>query len=53
MSYSKTWEECSQHQWKERQYADGGENWTCVICTLCGMPGERNDDTGDVYYPAS
>ena len=42
------------HEWTERagDYDLGG-NRTEVICVQCGVPGVRNDVTGEVFYPAT
>lgn len=47
-------EQC-QHEWKESISSDSeiGGDRTYVKCVRCGVPGERNDKTGDVYYPAT
>lgn len=37
------------HNWKEQNRCDIGGNRTEVVCTRCGMPGERNDDTEEVF----
>lgn len=44
--------ECS-HEWKERGDYDLGGNRSEVICVKCDESGERNNATGEVYYPAS
>lgn len=48
------WEskEC-EHKWKPYGDFDLGGNRTEVKCVYCGVLGERDDETGEVYYPVS
>lgn len=48
-----TWDECEEHEWVEDGDYDLGGDRTEVICTHCGAPGERDDKTGEVYWPAT
>lgn len=45
-------QECP-HVWTSRFDSDLGGNRTEVVCSLCRMMGERNDETNEVYYPAT
>lgn len=47
------WDECD-HEWRNstRDYDLAG-NRSEVVCTKCGCPGERDDDTGEVFWPAT
>jgi len=47
------WNECS-HEWEvsKRDWDLGGER-SDVICTKCQCPGERDDVTGEVFWPAT
>lgn len=48
------WSLCPKHEWRESaRDSDLGGNRTEVICAHCGCPGERNDDTGAVYWPTT
>lgn len=49
-----SWDECPCHTWKiAPDDWDVGGNRSCVECTACGVPGERDEDTGDVFWPAT
>lgn len=48
-----SWEDCQKHEWKTRGDFDLGNDRTEVECVNCGMPGERDDKTGEVYWPAT
>jgi len=47
-----TWNTC-EHTWEERIESDIGGNRTEVICTKCAVLGERNDETKEVFWPAT
>ena len=32
---------------------DGGEDRTYVQCKKCGVPGERTESAGEIYWPAT
>jgi hypothetical protein len=49
---SEDWDNCA-HEWEPRGDFDLGGNRTEVECIHCGCPGERNNDTGEVYWPAT
>lgn len=46
------WTEC-EHVWVESQFYDLGGDRTVVVCNRCGVPGERDDSTGEVFWPAT
>ncbi len=46
------WDDCFEHDWKEVD-SDIGGNRTDVVCRKCGCPGERDDKTGEVFWPAT
>lgn len=46
--------ECSQHEWIDAPGDwDLGGDRAQVVCSVCGVSGERNDKTGEVYWPAT
>lgn len=45
------WTEC-EHEWRELDTDIGGER-TDVVCSKCDCPGERDDRTGEVFWPAT
>ncbi len=45
--------ECLTHTWKPRGDFELGGNRSEVICVTCGVHGERDDATGEVYWPAT
>ncbi len=44
-----TWESL-EHDWKEE---DGWGNYIEVKCTICGVPGEKDLETGEIYFPTT
>jgi hypothetical protein len=54
--YPNTWEDGHEHEWIENpfdsMYADKLDV-TEVLCKLCGVPGEMDDDTKEVFWPAT
>jgi hypothetical protein len=54
MTARPSWDECPGHVWID----DGGDDdlggdRTMVVCTICDAPGERNDLSDEVYWPAT
>lgn len=48
------WYDCGNHEWKEWEFDyDLGEGRSQVYCVRCKCPGERNDKTGEVFWPAT
>jgi hypothetical protein len=50
--WRSNWDHCD-HDWKESPYSDIGGDRTIVECKKCGCPGERDDNTGEVFWPAT
>jgi hypothetical protein len=46
------WYKC-EHEWEEYGDYDLGGDRTEVKCTKCGCCGERDDKTGEVFWPAT
>jgi hypothetical protein len=47
------WDDC-EHEWEpviDSQFSN--ETHTDVRCKKCGCPGERDEKTGEVYWPAT
>lgn len=45
-----------EHEWRAltRDHMEEGKpGFTQVECVKCGVPGERTDDTGEVFWPAT
>jgi len=42
-----------EHEWQELESMFSNENHTDVRCTKCGMPGERDETDGSVFWPAT
>jgi len=42
-----------QHSWEEVESQFSNENTTDVRCIFCGVSDERDEITGDVFWPAS
>jgi hypothetical protein len=42
------WDAC-EHQWRDFDALSENE----VRCHLCGVPGDVNRETGEVYWPAT
>jgi hypothetical protein len=49
MKYEYTWETCPEHDFKEVDSQCDRD----VVCSKCGMPGEKDEKTGKVFYPAT
>jgi len=47
------WCQCPGHVWKEYESEYTNEYHTQVRCIVCRCPGERDEKTGDVYWPAT
>lgn len=41
------------HEWKEIDSQYNNEITTDVVCKKCGVHGEKDNKTGDVFYPAT
>ena len=51
--YSHCMDHCG-HEWKIAPGDwDAAEGRSSVECEKCGVPGERTDKTGEVYWPAT
>ncbi len=46
------WARC-EHLWREMIDNYSGPGRTDMCCVKCGVPGERTDATGEVYWPAT
>jgi hypothetical protein len=46
------WEECD-HVWSETDSQYTNEYSTDVICEKCKCPGEKDNVTGEVFWPAT
>lgn len=46
-------EECAAHEWVEKTDSDLGTERTEVFCRTCFVCGERDDSTGEVFFPAT
>ena len=47
------WDDCPEHDWQEEGDFSLGLNRSVVECSKCGAPGERYNDTGEVYWPTT
>lgn len=50
---SETHVDANDHVWKETESQGNNENFTDVICILCGVPGQLSNKTKMVFYPAT
>jgi len=51
--FTGSWDDCA-HEWQEKIDSQShSENQTDVFCIKCGCPGERDNKTGDVFWPAT
>lgn len=48
----KGWAACD-HSWHEVESQFSSEYATDVRCEKCGCPGEKDNKTGDVFWPAT
>lgn len=46
-----TWDAC-KHEWV-RAPGDWDSSFEEVVCRICGVPGERDEKTGGVFWPAT
>ena len=48
-----SWSNC-EHEWQEKIDSQfSSELFTDVVCKKCGCPGQRNESTQEVYWPAT
>lgn len=52
LSSAPRWSDC-QHEWKEVESQWNNERYTSVTCKKCHCPGERDERTGEVFWPAT
>ncbi len=50
MATRRAWAEC-EHEWRDAESQSQSHN--AVVCVKCKCPGDRNRETGDVYWPAT
>ena len=48
-----SWDTCPAHAWQEVESQFSNEHRSQVKCKTCGVPGERENDTGEVFWPAT
>jgi hypothetical protein len=56
MEYQYTWETCPEHEWfnPDDNILDAMfSKFSDVRCTKCGMPGQLDHKTGEVFFPAT
>lgn len=54
MTYDNEWHDGHQHEWVTAPGDwDAMEGVSEVICSKCGVPGQRTDKTGEVFWPAT
>lgn len=41
------------HDWREVESQFSNEYFTDVRCALCAVPGQRDEKTGEVFWPAT
>jgi len=46
------WKNCI-HEWAEYESEYSNEYHTQVRCVICHCPGERDEETQEVYWPAT
>lgn len=46
------WDTC-EHEWEEVDDDLCPPQCTSVECKKCEVPGQRNDNTGEVFWPAT
>ncbi len=50
---SPSWSDC-QHTWEEEVDSQfSTERYTDVVCVDCGCPGQMDNETKNVFYPAT
>lgn len=47
-----SWNDC-QHEWKEVESQFTNDLFTDVVCVKCKCPGELNNQTKEVFFPAT
>ena len=47
------WNICSQHEWEVLDSMGNSQSFTDVRCVRCGVPGQLDNATNEVYYPAT
>lgn len=53
-SPTNEWNDGHDHMWIEKQGDwDAPEGFSEVICSKCHVPGQRMDETGEVFWPAT
>jgi hypothetical protein len=46
--------DANDHVWRVPEDSQGhNERYTDVICELCGVPGQLDNNTKEVFYPAT
>jgi hypothetical protein len=53
MSRSREWYDGHEHDWRVKDGQGNSELFTEVRCELCGIPGERDEKSGEVFWPAT
>lgn len=48
--YEFAWKTCPRHKW---EHPADPQKENEVICSRCGMPGEKDKKTKKVFYPAT
>jgi hypothetical protein len=48
-----SWDICTTHEWKEVDSQFTNELFTDVVCVKCQCPGELDNRTGKVFFPAT
>jgi len=47
--FSFAWDDCPKHVWEEVESQFEND----VRCVNCGMPGDKDPVTGNVFFPAT
>lgn len=47
-----SWDNCA-HEWREVDSQFNSELFTDVVCTKCQMPGQLDEQTKEVFFPAT
>lgn len=50
MDYQYNQETCPEHDFQFLYDSMSGRD---VVCLKCGMPGDKDERTGEVYFPAT
>lgn len=48
-----SWDTCPGHEWDEVESMHSNEWHTQVRCRKCCMTGERDEASGEVFWPAT